>query len=291
MNAIFESCLRIYAIGRNTFIEAIRQKVLHVLVVFGLVLILGSDFFTQLAVDDQVKFLKDLGHAAISWTGLIIALMGAAQLIPAEIERRTIYTILSKPIRPGEFIFGKFLGLCFLLTLIVGIMSLIFWGVLIYEEHQLLGDLVKQPNLNDFQLQFIDHTRAALRDPHMIQAIILLWARLIVVAAISVFLSTVATSTTFIISLTMLIYLIGCMRETASTFWSDPSTPAPLWASVILSVASIIVPDFNVYSIIDEILAGNPVLWKQTLNILGYSLAYVTVLIVSASFIFDSREL
>lgn len=291
MRGPLPSLLRVYAIARNTFIEAIRARVLQVLVLFGIILVIGSNFFTDFAVVDQIKFLKDLGHAAISWTGFLIALMGAAQLIPAEIERRTIYTILSKPVRPSEFIFGKFLGLTFLLTLIVVVMSFIFWGVLLYKEHTMLADFLKLPELNDWQQSYVNQIRHSFHDPHLLQAIILLWARLIVVAAISVFLSTIATSTTFVICLTLLIYLIGCLRQTAYSLWQDANNHIPVWGTALFAVVSFFVPDFTSYSIIDEIIAGNAVHWSTTLNILAYSLIYVAILLGCSSVIFESREL
>ena len=79
------SLRRISAVASNTFLEAVRQKVFAVLLVFGLVLIYGANYFTEFSFQEQFKFLKDLGYAAISLTGLLVGLLGASQLIPGEI--------------------------------------------------------------------------------------------------------------------------------------------------------------------------------------------------------------
>jgi len=118
-------CLRrILAVAQNTFLEAVRQKVFAVLLIFALVLLGGASYFAEFSFQEQFKFLKDLSYAAISLTGLLVGLLGAAQLIPGEIERRTILTALCRPLRRWEFIAGKFLGLAGLLAGMVGIMAL-----------------------------------------------------------------------------------------------------------------------------------------------------------------------
>ncbi|MEM6601983.1 MAG: ABC transporter permease subunit, partial [Verrucomicrobiota bacterium] len=117
MNGLSGIALRITTIAKNTLIESLRQRVLLVLLLFGLVLTGASLYFTHFTFIDEFKFLKDIGSAAISVTGLLVAMIGAAQLIPAEIERRTIYTVLSKPVRRFEFLLGKYFGLLALLTI------------------------------------------------------------------------------------------------------------------------------------------------------------------------------
>ena len=110
-----ESGRRIWAVAGNTFLEAVRQKVFAVLLLFALVLLGGANYFAEFSFQEQFKFLKDLGYATISLIGLLVGLLGAAQLIPAEIERRTILTALCRPLRRWEFVVGKYFGLVSLL--------------------------------------------------------------------------------------------------------------------------------------------------------------------------------
>src|SRR5271170_5116198 len=136
---------RIITIGRNTLTEAVRQKVLNVLLIFSLVLVGSSVVVSQLATpgldssglfDAQVKFVKDFGCGAIGLFGFCIALLSTAQLIPQELHNRTIYTILAKPVRRSEFLLGKFFGIVLLLTLCVALMTLAFAASLYWQETQ-----------------------------------------------------------------------------------------------------------------------------------------------------------
>ncbi|MFZ5806107.1 MAG: ABC transporter permease [Verrucomicrobiota bacterium] len=286
MNELLESLRRINAVARNTLIEAVRQKTFYILFLFGLVLVGGSNFFTQFAFEEQFKFLKDIGYAAISWTGLIIALLSAAQLIPAEIERRTIYVVMSKPVRPFEFVLGKYLGLVSLLTFILLIMSSIFGLVLWWKEI----DMIRAAGTS-VDTDTIARIHKEACDPRLIQAIFLIWAKLCVIASIAVFLSTLATSTIFVVAMTIVIYLIGHLQTVAREVWMSREGGILLWKKIFLAALALFVPDLNAFNIIDEIIAGHHVLWRQTGEVLLYSGMYVVVLLAVSALIFEEREL
>jgi ABC-type transport system involved in multi-copper enzyme maturation permease subunit len=140
---MISSLFRIITIARNTLTEAVRQKVLNVLLIFSIVLVGCSIGFSQLSTpgldsagifDAQIKFVKDAGFGAIGLFGFFIALLSTAQLIPQELHNRTIYTILAKPVRRSEFLLGKFFGIVLLLTLCVTLMSLAFGVTLYWQE-------------------------------------------------------------------------------------------------------------------------------------------------------------
>ncbi|MFH1066644.1 MAG: ABC transporter permease subunit [bacterium] len=286
MKALTDSFRRIHAIAINTLTEALRQKTLHVLLLFGVAIVASSNFFTQFAFQEQFKFLKDIGYAGISWTGLVIALLGAAQLIPAEMERRTIYVVMSKPVRPFEFILGKYMGLVALLTLMIAVMSVIFAAVLWWKEAELVNAAVKSADQ-----ELIAKIHAEARDPRLLQAVFLVWAKLCVIASISVLLSTVATSTIFIISMTVVIYIIGHLQTIAREMWASQESGMHLWERMFLGTVTFLVPDLNAFNLIDEIIAGHATQWNQTGEILLYSSVYVAVLILVSSLIFENREL
>src|ERR1700693_3445858 len=87
---------RVATIAENTFIEAVRQKVFYILLLFALVMIASAGFFAQFSFGEQLKFVKDFCLGAISVFGTLIAIVGTALLLPNEVENRTIYTILAK---------------------------------------------------------------------------------------------------------------------------------------------------------------------------------------------------
>ena len=111
---------RIFAIARNTFREAVRDRVLYNLVLFVLLLIAVSVFIGDLSGGQERKIIVDLGLSAMLLFGVFISIFVGVSMVYKEIERRTIYAIFSKPIGRGEFIVGKYLGLC--LTLLVNVL-------------------------------------------------------------------------------------------------------------------------------------------------------------------------
>jgi ABC-type transport system involved in multi-copper enzyme maturation permease subunit len=120
----------VVAIALNTFREAIRDRVLYLLLAFALVLIGLSRLLSLLAVGDESKIIKDIGLAAISLFGVLTAVFVGVNLVFKEIERRTIYTLLASPVRRWQFLGGKFVGLLGVLAMNVATMSLLLCTVL-----------------------------------------------------------------------------------------------------------------------------------------------------------------
>ena len=105
----------IVAIALNTFREAIRDRILYLILAFALVLIAVSHFVSLLTVGSELKIVKDLGLSAISFFGLLTAVFVGVSLVFKEIERRTVYTLLAQPVRRWQFICGKYAGLSLVL--------------------------------------------------------------------------------------------------------------------------------------------------------------------------------
>lgn len=277
---------RVMAIASNTLTEALRQKVLGLIILFGLVVIGLSETLSSLAYyEEGITYIKDVGHAAISLIGLLVVLIGAAQLIPAEIERRTLFTVLSKPVSREEFLLGKFVGLLALLTLLMLAMAGVFALFLWFKETQLAQGLAVRPDREELLARLY----AQSRDIGLVQAWILNWFKLAMLAAVCVLFSTIGSSTTFVVSCSLVVYLSGYLQGAAREglrlgaveFWLH---------QMFLGVVVWLVPDFGAFDIIDDILAGRAVPWSTVSGLAGYaSVTMVIYLIISALF-FRSRE-
>jgi ABC-type transport system involved in multi-copper enzyme maturation permease subunit len=106
----------IIAIAQNTFREAIRDRVLYLILAFALALIALAHFVSLLTIGSEIKIVKDLGLSAISVFGLLTAVFVGVSLVFKEIERRTVYTLLAQPVRRWQFVCGKFAGLSLVLA-------------------------------------------------------------------------------------------------------------------------------------------------------------------------------
>src|SRR3990172_549606 len=134
---------RITAIAKNTFREAIRNKILYILLAFAMILIIFSVILSALSIGQEEKIIKDVGLFAITFFGVLIAIMVGIGLIYNELDKRTIYVIISKPIHRYEFVLGKFFGLVLTIVVNIAIMSLV-WIILLQLRHFTITPLLFQ---------------------------------------------------------------------------------------------------------------------------------------------------
>lgn len=123
---------RVWAIALNTFREAVRDRIFYLLLFFGLVLIIASIVLSLLTVGSQEKIIKDIGLASISLFGVLIAVFVGIDLVSREIQRRTIYTLITKPIYRYQFLLGKYIGLVMTIFCNVVLMTLMLFVVLAF---------------------------------------------------------------------------------------------------------------------------------------------------------------
>ncbi len=135
--------MKITAIALNTFREAIRDRILYVIFFFAAVCFLFSRLLALLTVGDQVKIITDVGLAALSFFGALMAILVGTGLVYKEIDKKTIYTLLSKPIHRYQFLLGKYFGMILTLFVMLSLMTIIFLILLFFHtfkiEWQILG--------------------------------------------------------------------------------------------------------------------------------------------------------
>jgi Cu-processing system permease protein len=133
MGAIGMSFGRMWAIALNTFREAVRNKVLAILVLFAIGLMAFSLVLGQLSLHEEIRIIKDLGLAGISIFGVIISLFLGVNLLSKELDRKTVYAVIPKPLHRHEFLLGKYLGMAVTMTALVVLMSLVLAGFLLVQ--------------------------------------------------------------------------------------------------------------------------------------------------------------
>src|SRR5947209_19643984 len=124
---------RIFAITANTLTELARQKVFYVLLIFALVLIGSSVFMARFTFQQEFQILKDISLGAMSIFSSLLAIVATARLISQDVEDRTIYTILAKPVPRFEYVLGKLGGVVLLVSLSIAMMGVLFAGVLYFR--------------------------------------------------------------------------------------------------------------------------------------------------------------
>ena len=131
--------MKIRAIALNTFKEAIRDRILYLLLFFAAICIIFSRILALLTVGDRAKIITDVGLASLSLFGVLMAILIGTGLVYKEIDKRTIYTLLSKPIQRYQFLLGKYLGLLLTLFVMLVLMALIFLVLILLQNYPVGG--------------------------------------------------------------------------------------------------------------------------------------------------------
>jgi ABC-type Na+ efflux pump permease subunit len=279
---------RVWIIGLNTFTESMRQKVFNILLIFALVAISVASFFTEFTFSEQLKFMKDFCLGAMSFFGTLIAIVGTAQLLPNELENRTIYTILAKPVRRLEFILGKYIGMTLLLFLSVLMMSLMLGAVLKIKEARLVGmaqqavQLAPTPDVREAAEGDLALIRAETTDVDMVKGVILIFVKLSLLVAITLLISTISTSMIFNVAVAFMVFFAGHLRSAAAESW----TQHKLWLALLA-----IIPDLGAFNVADDINLGNLIPWQHVGLVAVDGLGRIAVILIATHLIFAKREI
>ena len=291
MNAVFFSPSRIVTIGRNTFTELVRQKVFYFLLIFALIVIGNSAFLAKFSFQEEFQMLKDVALGAMSVFLCLLAILATAMLLPRDLEDRTIFTILSKPVPRYEYLLGKLSGVVILLTLSTLIMGVLFLGVLLLGEQNALMETHRSLSGSPQELAAaITEIKKAAFSWDLIPAMAILLVKGILLASLTLLISTFATSGIFAILVAASAYFIGHLQVTAREYWMS-GIGIHWWTRLFTAFIALIFPDLQAFNLTDDIVAGTTLpmtLFWQTVALGGiYSAVYYAV----ACFLFQNREL
>jgi ABC-type transport system involved in multi-copper enzyme maturation permease subunit len=254
----------INAIARNAFREAVRDRILYNLVLFVLLLIAAAIFLGELSAGQDAKIIVDLGLSAMLLFGVFIAIFVGVGLVYKEIERRTLYAILSKPIGRGQFLLGKYLGLCLTLLVNVLIMGLGVSLALIYVRRGW--------------------------DPQALRiwpAIFLIYIELMIVTGVAMLFSAFSTPALSAL-LTFFVFVIGHFSGDLKTLSHSMSSAPARW---VLAGLYYLLPNLANYNAITAAAHGQTPAGRALLAAAGYGLAYIVVLLAATALVFNRRNL
>lgn len=282
---------RITAIGRNTFTGLVRQKVFYFLLIFALVVIGNSAFLAKFSFQEEFQMLKDVALGAMAVFLSLLAILTTANLIPKDLEDRTIFTILSKPVPRHEYLLGKLLGVVILLALSTLVMGILFVTVLFLREQAALAETRATFNGSHQDLTLaLDAVRKGVFSWDLPAAMILLLVKATLLSSLTLLISTFATSGIFAIIVAASAYFIGHLQVTAREYWMS-GIGIHWWTRVFTAVVALLFPDLQAFNLSDDIVAGIALptgLFLQTLALGG---VYTAVYYVIACFVFQNREL
>lgn len=253
--------MKTLAVAANTFREAIRDRILYNLVFFALLVMAVSVAIGKMTLGERLKIILDVSLAAMSVFGLLIAIFVGIGLVHKEIQRRTVYTLLAKPIARWRFVVGKYLGLMLVIAInsllmtaaLIGLMAAfsetgVYWGVL--------------------------------------TAVLLIIVELMVVTAVAVLFSTFSTPTLSAM-FTLGVWLIGRFSSDLMVF-ANKSESRPL--RLVVTAVHFLLPNLEKFDVKHLVVYAMPIEPAYVLATAAYGALYILFLIVLASVVFERRE-
>jgi ABC-type transport system involved in multi-copper enzyme maturation permease subunit len=263
---------RIWSVAHNTFIEAIRDRVLYSLILFAFVMILSSLIFASISAEQYNKIVKDLGPTAISLIGIMISIFLGMGLVYKEIEKKTVYNIFSKPIRRYEFILGKYLGLSFTLLVNTAAMALILFLLVLYTEMRHEGLITFYYGGHYFAEFF--------------KAVYFEYLEFVVIIGIALVFSSFTTPVMSVL-FTFFLFAIGRFSSDVRLFAEQVRSPV---TGFLTEVIYRVIPNLEKFDVRSEAVYGGDVSVGLILYTTAYAVLYTMALLVLAIIIFEKRE-
>ncbi len=286
------SFARVSAITANTLTELTRLKVFYVLLLFALLLIGSSIFMAQFTFQQEFQILKDISLGAMSIFTSLLAIVATARLIPQDIDDRTVYTILAKPVPRFEYLLGKIAGVLLLLAISTLVMSAVFLAVLYMREQSVLHVTLRQ--MSAAPREQVDDALRAIRSSALnidiFPGIIIIYLKACLLAALTLFVSTFATTNIFTVVVMVFIYFIGHLQATAREYWLHEHGSG-LVTRVFLAIVALLFPDLQAFNLVDDIVAGAAISLGLFLKTAVLGIFYTTIYTLLAEFVFYGKEL
>jgi ABC-type transport system involved in multi-copper enzyme maturation permease subunit len=260
-------------IAINGFRESVRDKVMYGLIAFAILLIGTSYVLGQLTAGQDLKIMKDLGLSSIAVFGLFMSVFIGIGLVSKEVERKSVYALLAKPIRRADLVIGKYLGLVLTLAVNVAVMTAALYAVLAYVgwgESELARQAHEAPTL----------------DPAMLKAVVLILIQLMIVTAIALFFSTFSTPL-LSAGFTLGMYVAGYFSTDLKNFDQVVESRA------VVSLAHgmyYLVPNLSSFDVAAQVVHGVPVGWRYMAVTGAYGATYIAILLVISAAVFSRRD-
>ncbi|MCM8771910.1 MAG: ABC transporter permease [Candidatus Omnitrophica bacterium] len=250
-----------WIIGLNTFKESLRKKTLYILLVVALIVIGASKAFSFLTAEEEIKMVKDVSFSSIEFFGALIAIFMSLTVISGEIEKRTIYTLFSKPITRQNFFMGKFVGIVLIILINFLLMCLFFIGLLIFKK--------------------------AYPDIQVFKTLLLIFIELILIGSITLTVATFA-SDAFNIIFSVFLYIIGHLTTYGKQIIERTEN---LLLKSFWQIIYTVVPNYENFNIRDKVVVGIEVSWNYVFKTGLYGILYLFIVLLIGSYFIQKKEI
>lgn len=269
------SARRIGLVAWHVFKEGVRDRVLYAIGAFAVLLVSASLLIGQLTAGEDVKIIKDFGLATIEVAGILMTIFVGVGLVAREIERRSIFALLTKPLPRGEFILGKYLGLVLTVLVNVVAMTVALYLMLAYLD-----------------LRALPVQRAAwpapATDPRLLLAVTMIAGELALLTALALFFSTFSSSALLSIAFTLGIFLAGLLSQDLRHFGDIVDVPRA--TALFVGAIGWIVPAFSAFDVKAQVVHGVALPSGFVPYTLAYAVLYIVAILAASTTLFARRE-
>ena len=265
---------RIGLVAWHVFKESVRDRVLYGIAAFALLLVGTSVAVGQLSAGEDVKIIKDLGLVTIELAGVLMTIFIGVGLVAREIDRRSIFALLAKPLPRWEFIVGKYFGLVLTIVVNVAAMTAALYLMLVWLN---LSALPVERQAWD----------APAADPRLLIQVVLICGELALLTAVAVFFSTFSSSVLLSTAFTVGVFVTGLFSADLRGFGDIVDAPS---TAMLVEALGWAVPAFSAFNVKAEVVHGLPIGLSFVLQTLAYAVLYVAALLVGSITIFARRE-
>lgn len=249
------------AIAANTLRHAVRDRVLYSILFFAAGVILLSLALKDVTIGDQDKVVRSIGQSAIAGFGSIIAMFLGVSLVWTELEKRTVYTVLSRPLARRTFILGKYLGLIATLAVQIAIMLTVYTALMTVQQHVPPAIVYVSNGM--------------------------LLIELMLLTAFATLFSTYSAPTTAS-AFTLSVFVIGHLADDIWLYGSRAESPA---VQEMARALYWVLPNFEILNLRDLAIHEKPIPWDRVLTGITYGLSYTAVVLGAAVAVFERRDL
>ncbi len=288
---------RIWAIAWNTFTQLVRMRVFYFLLIFAVIIIASTFLFLRYSFEQELKLLKDVSFGAMNLFSGVFAVVGTALLIPKDIEERTLYTILSKPVPRLEYLMGKLLGMLILIAISLFVMTVLFFIVLYFRQNLIVDESIafEIARTGEASPELVEAVKRNIAAQgvswNLLNGVVAILLKAAVAASMTLVISTVASTTLFTILVSLVWYFIGHVQAMARAYWFSEVDASSQVEKIVGKLISIGFPDFQLFNIVDGVAAGAVVPAGLMLKLVALTLFYLIIYKIAAWLVFADKEL
>ena len=284
---------RVWTLAASTFTQLVRMRTFYFILLFAFLIAAASNLDLLFTAALKLRIIKETSLGAMSIFAWLYAIVATAMLIPRDLEDRTLYTILAKPVSRFEYLLGKLLGVLLTIGVALLVMLVLFTVVLWFRQQGIVAEqrefLSNNQRFTPEEVELdIAHLKAQGVGWNLLIATWAIFLKASVVVAMTILISTFASSSLFTIIVAATMFLIGHFHKISfSTLAQDTGNPV---IEMLGKLVVLLIPDFRTFNVVDTVAAGVPIAGGVLAEMGILTAFYLVMYILISLYLFFDKE-